>query len=411
MLISSVIIGLPDFRYFLLLPLIILIAINIRLIKPFINFLNNIFYYLLTLFLIWTLLTSLWSLYPMVSLQRSFGFTLIILTLIITSFVWYHYNRNYFGSLLYINIIIVLISLFSVIFNYPNNVWSLNNVEGFHSIITHKNTFASVILFTLPGVVEKLFFQKNHYNVVTLFLVTLLLITDFSLLFLSNSRASFISSIIIMLPIVFVFSYSKYLSLIAIFFLLSFFSSFLLIPSFQHSVIKYFNRGTNLFASRSDLFNSSLSAAKEGGIIGIGFGISHPDIKNNANGSHFNEGRYIREKGNSILALIEEVGIIGLFLFFAPIVFVSIKLRKLCLMNPLKRSVDNVSTNKLLCNRHIFYYSVLPSILAFLLHSNFEAWMVGISSVQMILFLSFLFSSFLSISLISDKKKLSSTIC
>lgn len=417
---STVIINLPDMRYFIPLPVIVLIVANSSLIRSFIKFLNNKFTLLFSLFVVWIFLTSLWSFYPTVTFQRAIVYLGILIITAFITFIWYHCNRNYFGHFLLLNIIIVMISFISLLFNYPNDLWNRNNIEGFHSIFTHKNTYASIILFTLPGIIEKLFIPKNRYNFVTLSLVTLLLITDYSLLFLSNSRASFVSSLIIMMPILFLLSFKKYIMPMLLLFFLLFILVFSLSKEVRSTMSSYFNRGTNLFASRSELFVSSLDAAKEGGFIGIGFGISHPDIKNNANGSHYDNGRYIREKGNSILALIEEVGIIGLILFLAPIVLVFIQMLKLFVKHLQKKTIDDSITTKQFNNkliscltlffdntsqllvkqnylRNFFHISVIVTLIAFLFHSNFEAWMVGISSVQMILFLSFLFSTFLII--------------
>ncbi|MEW6195138.1 MAG: O-antigen ligase family protein [Bacteroidota bacterium] len=378
---------------------------NKQLIKSFAKFLNSKIFILLAGFVIWTLIISLWSFYPTVTFQRSIVYLGILIVTAFITFIWYHHNRNYFGYFVLLNTIIVSLSMISLFFNYPGDLWSRNNVEGFHSVFTHKNTYASLILFTLPGILEKLFIPQNRYNYVALSLVTLLLVTEYSLLFLSNSRASFISSLIILLPILFLLSFKKYIMPILVLFFLLFIIVFSFSKEVRTAVSSYFNRGTNILASRSELFLSSLHAAKEGGITGIGFGISHPQILNNANGSHYDNGRYIREKGNSILALIEEVGIIGLALFFAPIVFVFIQLLKLCL----KYFQTNNTSQQLVKQNFIrtfFHLSIISLFLNFIIHSNFEAWMVGISSVQMILFLSFLFSIniFLNVNLVYNNK-------
>ena len=73
-------------------------------------------------------------------------------------------------------------------------------------------------------------------------------------------------------------------------------------------------------SSRYLLFESSYNAASEGGFFGLGYGISHPQIKSLGAGDHYESCRFIREKGNSVLAMIEEVGIVGLILFLLPVI-------------------------------------------------------------------------------------------
>ncbi len=68
------------------------------------------------------------------------------------------------------------------------------------------------------------------------------------------------------------------------------------------------------------MWEPSYKAAQEGGLVGLGYGISHPEIRSGEYSDHFENGRLIREKGNSSLALIEEAGLIGLVLFILPMI-------------------------------------------------------------------------------------------
>ena len=74
--------------------------------------------------------------------------------------------------------------------------------------------------------------------------------------------------------------------------------------------------GGSILSRRMILWEPSFEAAKIGGAAGLGYGISAPNIKiSELTGSYYENGRYVREKGNSVLALIEEVGIVGLAAF------------------------------------------------------------------------------------------------
>ncbi|MCZ7612765.1 MAG: hypothetical protein M5T52_04270 [Ignavibacteriaceae bacterium] len=74
------------------------------------------------------------------------------------------------------------------------------------------------------------------------------------------------------------------------------------------------------------MWEPSYRAAQNGGLTGLGYGMSDPNIKPGSLGDHYEGERFVREKGNSVLALVEETGVVGLVLFLLPIIYL---LRKL----------------------------------------------------------------------------------
>lgn len=67
----------------------------------------------------------------------------------------------------------------------------------------------------------------------------------------------------------------------------------------------------------------TIEASKNGGLFGIGYGISQQPSNDRVIGHYEYGGKlFVREKMISALALVEEVGIVGLGLFLLPIVFV-----------------------------------------------------------------------------------------
>ena len=137
---------------------------------------------------------------------------------------------------------------------------------------------------------------------------------------------------------------------------------------------------------RTVLWEPSLEAAKLGSIFGLGYGVSAPDIKTPiTTGSHYEDGRYIREKGNSVLAMIEETGLIGLFLFLLPVFWVTRKFIIYNLQFTIKEKPKNNYT----------LYIIHCTLFAMLIHAQFEAWWVGVGSVVLPLFLIFLFITLL----------------
>lgn len=74
------------------------------------------------------------------------------------------------------------------------------------------------------------------------------------------------------------------------------------------------------FVSRTQVWDRSIEAAQEGGLIGLGYGVSFQagasTVWNNREIGSFNQiGWYNREKGNSQLGILEETGVVGLFLY------------------------------------------------------------------------------------------------
>ena len=86
----------------------------------------------------------------------------------------------------------------------------------------------------------------------------------------------------------------------------------------------YVNKGDSyLLLSREALLQDSWDAAKESPLVGVGFGVT----KNYSEGWEFGyeTGDAGREKMNSFLALVEEVGIVGAALLVLPIVWVLVR--------------------------------------------------------------------------------------
>jgi len=136
----------------------------------------------------------------------------------------------------------------------------------------------------------------------------------------------------------------------------------------------------------------SYKAALEGGLFGLGYGISHPEIRAGEYSDHFEKGRLIREKGNSSLALIEEAGVVGLILFILPIIYMLIKLLDTRYQIPDDKYLSGIrnlpagSKGQASGIQYSVSSILIVALAALLLHAQFEAWWVGVGSVQLPLF-------------------------
>lgn len=351
------------------------------------------------MFPVYCLITSLWSLNTFITIQRSLYLLLMYSVILSAIFIHIKYSdKKNLKFLIPANITIVIISLVSLIFKIPENGWTGGNGLGFMGFAGHQNTLAAALLFTLPGIISFVIEQSSKSNkysksradtssnisrlISRVWLLSssfLLLTFNILLLFLTYSRTSilalFVGSIIFLILIKSKKILSFLLSITAILLVLYF-----TIPFIQNSINGILNKdGGRIFGRRIILWEPFFQAAKLGGIIGLGYGISAPEIKTpELTGSHYEDGRYIREKGNSVLAVVEETGIIGLILFLLPIFFIVIK--NFTVHNP---------------QPPITYLLLLTVLAAMLLHSQFEAWWVGAGSVTLPLYLIVLFVALL----------------
>lgn len=134
---------------------------------------------------------------------------------------------------------------------------------------------------------------------------------------------------------------------------------------------------TRVFASRSGamvgadgVWDESFDAAIEGGFFGAGYGVS---VGNNSlsQGIGFASGGYQREKGNSQLAMAEEVGVAGLLLFVGMMIAWFVKVN-----NGIQRlGVRSIESRLLRC--------IQWSIIGLLFHSIFEGWWTSPGSQEL----------------------------
>jgi O-antigen ligase len=119
-------------------------------------------------------------------------------------------------------------------------------------------------------------------------------------------------------------------------------------------------RSDNIMASRGNQMEDSWAAAKEGGIFGEGFGVS-VGVSRYWEWTTFS--RVSREKGNSMLAIVEETGLVGLGFYLAVLLALYMALRKF------SRTSD--ADQKFISNIAMGFF------VAALVHGQFEAWFLS----------------------------------
>lgn len=354
-------------------------------------------YFILLIFLFssWSLATALWSYNPQITYPRAIYFAYVAAASSISGYLWYKYFPNsVLTFLLSANILIVIISFVSLITNKPENSWTGGCGIGFKGYAPHQNTLGMMILFTIPPVLfrtitsfSKKFFNyfsassKKKYELTQSILFLILLTSNVYLLILSHSRASVLSLLLIIVTfLLFSLRWKIFLtsSLMSIIFISAL---FFLIPDFGNKVVNYaFKTEKNIGERRFSQLEATIAAAKNGGIIGLGYGISDP--KNILPQDNPSKKRYYREKMVSILALVEEVGIIGLFLFLILVGYVFARLLRLI-------SKDLHLHNEI----KVAAKFMLAVLLGLSLNAQIEGWWLGSGSWQFLLFFTIIGSS------------------
>jgi O-antigen ligase len=299
----------------------------------------------------------------------------------------YYIKKNFLTHLLPANFFLLLISLLSLISGIPNDAWEVGHGLSFAGIFTHQNIMAMAILFTMPGIFsiiintsdKQRLDKKNNWVFITLLTLNLFLIT------ITYSRAAILVVFIgILITLIQSKAYKIIITLLLAIIVIT--TLTFTLKSVNEIVIPLLSKhGWDILATRSVLWQPSYEAALLGGIWGIGFGNSHPEIQID-NKSNYDEVRkvYIREKGNGILALIEETGIIGCILFFIPILYILKNISKI-------QRKESRQDLKYIAN------IILTFLIMFLIHSNFEAWFTAIGSTAMPMFLFLMYAAFVKL--------------
>ena len=356
---------------------------------------RNLLIYLLLigLFALWAAATALWSLYPLLSLERAGWFLLIAAGMTFGAVL---YKDNILKSVLPANVIVVLLCIFSLVTGIPSDSWTGGHGKGFMGFSGHQNTLASVILFTLPAVFYMLMRrpacrqgreQPSKTGLakgggVERIWIWILLATNIVILVLTYSRASMLA-LAAGITLYIIITQSKKFTAVYIGTIVFVILAVLVIMPLRNEADKLILKEFSTpLASRMLLWEPSWRAAEAGGIAGLGYGVSDPSIifPEKATGSHYENGIYIREKGNSILAVVEEAGLIGLVLFLLPVIYVLKSLWKSeRSINPEIRSIRKSENSVFfsLCSL------LFAAVFAFILHAQFEAWWVGVGSVQL----------------------------
>ncbi len=329
---------------------------------------------LIFLFTIWSIVTAFWSDFPLFTIKRGIYFFIVSVGSFIIGHKLVGNNLRFlYYSFLILNVAIITVSLISLVTNLPQTAWSGGHGLGFMGFTNHQNKLGQYIFLSAAPLV--LFANKtekiNKYFVTVLFFVNLILLA------LSVSRAA-ILALSLTWFIYFLLNFSLFKTLIfsSIFFGVIFATVFVTKTFTDKHKVTIIKNENYLGQRREKTIYYSWKAALNGGLTGLGYGISDKRFKPELLGYYdkTSEGKiFRREKTISVLALTEEVGIIGLGLFFV-ILFYPLNLLR-------KKIRFQLSGVKYPVSEFLIFS------FAFLISLNFyaqiESWWIGIGTAVM----------------------------
>ena len=293
---------------------ILLIAVlsNTKFINKFKK--PEIFLHLILCF--WFILSSFWSDYAIITIYKSIAYSLVSISIFFATSHWAEKKdlKNKLDFMIICLFLALIACMAGTIDSSISNYINLSTAFTVYSgIVNNPNALGAMILMVLPFCLWKITISRGIiFKIVWSFFIIVLTLTAF----LSYARSSLIG--IVLLLLIYLFSRKKSkiiislitsLSIVSIIFLTFQTADDLIIDRY---IYKSFDRGGTILFSREENWRDSFEAAKEGGLFGAGFGVAIGSENVSIKGFSASASGYGREKGNGILAIIEESGLIGL---------------------------------------------------------------------------------------------------
>ena len=259
----------------------------------------------------WCITTSSWSIVPQLSLEKAVAFFLIAASFVSAGQDWI-FERSTQKALSYL-IPITVIALLAGLSGHTEAA-GVAGVEAMVGLTTNPNMAGSLICMALPVLLWNAYKYRELPNARLLWFVLLALAS--LQLVRTYSRASMLSAAILFI------GYSLSIKLPRSSFVLATIAGAVIVvvgastPLFDTLYHDYVLKGapedSGILYTRDAVWTTSYENAKEGGLVGIGYGATVGDTVFRGGLTAF---RYGREKGNAQLAVVEETGLVGLGLY------------------------------------------------------------------------------------------------
>ena len=319
----------------------------------------------------WILLTCTWSTVPELSILKAIA-TICMIFLFTAAGRYWVSGWTTSRPLFYLTPIVAAA--------LPSAFWGANSTPSagvdmqlYQGLTGNPNQLGIVVAASFPLIIFLLcqvFTRGTLLQRATTVIAALILVT---LLLQSGSRASIIVALSVSAFAILALRFSKIIT-VTILIGSAIGIAVAIVPEIQDQtytrfVVKYSPDG-NLFYSRQEPWQESVKGARQGGWFGLGYGAAY-GYKSFSGG--LTSVGYGRETGNSQLAIIEEIGIVGLG-FYALLLFSIIGQ----LIGGLRRTHDQ--------ERRLEIALVTGLVIGIVLQSGFEGWWTSPGSAESAIF-------------------------
>lgn len=315
----------------------------------------------------WGLCTAAWSIVPSLSILKALAFVLASTVFLAAGHAWAA-RGNPRGLFSYLAPVLV-VALFAGFFDRGAPI-QMGAVEIYTGLTGNPNYLGVLEAMALPFAIWLAYenWRRPAWRVVSLLVVAALLLA----LWLAGSRSAFLSALAIGVGAFCALTASQRLLTVggvgaAVVGLM------VLVPTIQHSIsVRVINKGQaeqGVFFSRQLVWAESYDHAQQGGLFGVGFGATAGAADLSVKSRGLTSFGYGREKGNSQLAVWEEIGLIGLSLYAILIVSILATIASAWRLARDRRSRLQLGL-------------LFGTMVGFLIQSVFEAWWVAPGSSE-----------------------------
>lgn len=325
------------------------------------------------LFGVLSLLTTLWSEQPMLSLMKAAAFLMVAVACLAGGYHWARLQSldrtfEYLLPLLVVALLAGILGRFST-----QAVVVSGSTIMYQGLVVGSNMFGSMLSMCMPLLFWKMQLHRGSNRALALWMLLTLLALYY--LFIASSRAAILITLVTWLGLSFSFHFAKRLKVVLVAALLAL-NAVMVVPGlferFQEQYIfKNQNRELGVLYTREEVWQVSYEQAVKGGWFGGGYGVTIGGSDTFSGGlSSFGYGR---EKGNSQLAIVEETGKVGFAIYLLSLVALFQKLARTLSLTPDRR------------HRAILWL-VIGALGGMVIGSVFEAWWVAPGSPESVHF-------------------------
>jgi hypothetical protein len=334
--------------------------------REFGNVVRQPLFWLVVAYGTWGLMTVTWSEVPRLSLAKSMVFFWVTITMLVAGYAWVmrHDQVRTFDFLW----LFVLAALFAA----PTGR-TIGSLELYAGLTGNPNFLGKTLAIASVWVIWRAWLAHRLDSRLVLVYLAMFAASLF-FLYRSHSRASILILFLVLLGLLAGLGrLKKWLPPILLAGMAAA-AAYVYEPAVKDSVTQYFEKQSEgesggALRSRESEWAESYERAKLGGVFGVGLGVNRGMDFFGEIGTTVSSGQYGREHGNSQLAIVEQIGLMGLALYTALVL--GIIWACVSAVRAARSEADRIAAGLL-----------GGAIVGLLLQSAFEAWWVASGSVE-----------------------------